>query len=532
MFSSCCCPETCVIATNDFASNIDNMTIVAGTPSVSGGLLPLSAGDLVVFDDGAASVDDGTHLTTGALTTDATATIRLLAAYSDASNYLFGEVSRASGAIKLRVGRRMGGVDEYLSQLVTVNDAGGDLDLRHTITLCYQPGAAQTSEAFSQIRLPQSGTGSVWTTPENITDLDSNNAVYNLSATDSEVLSASDFLFGITPGSTITGIGCSIQNVSTTGTGTVEESSVIVVYDSTSGTNEVIPHSISGTGNDYTWGGVGDLMGCTGITWAHVNDPTFAFNFTFVDTTDGDHISIDAVGGEIYFNSPDHAAGTLTLSYTNSSDSSVQCAKAYNVWPTGGLKGGFRDNVGSWNLDAATYSYLQSAFRPICPSCGTCPGASTVSGCPTCCDTGSEPYREYILDLGAGGWTDNSCCNGCEDVQGQFLLQFLFSDPNCTWAYSGSVIGAGTGDRCGVTAFLDLIVVSETQCRWTAEIFTVAGGDLIGTACATNPNRAYYESAPFNHDQCQTDDVELTKISDIGGLCAPGLPASIFVRIP
>lgn len=51
-----------------------------------------------------------------------------------------------------------------------------------------------------------------------------------------------------------------------------------------------------------------------------------------------------------------------------------------------------------------------------------------------CCTFADRP-EEWILDLGAGGWTDNECAE-CDEIQGEYTLLVHPMPGACTWLYT------------------------------------------------------------------------------------------------
>ena len=106
MSRRCCCEplaEDCTIGADTFDTDLSAFD-TTGTPSVSAGLLEMSAGDAVILIAEPTTADNATHQETFPLNTDSAASMMLVAAYEDSSNYLFGELEKDSGVGTIRVG--------------------------------------------------------------------------------------------------------------------------------------------------------------------------------------------------------------------------------------------------------------------------------------------------------------------------------------------------------------------------------------------------------------------------------------------
>jgi hypothetical protein len=153
------------------------------------------------------------------------------------------------------------------------------------------------------------------------------------------------------------------------------------------------------------------------------------------DDAAGVQLTVSRIAITIFYTTPARTAGRLTLSWTNASDSSVQCVESFNVFAESfGTATGLHDGAGDWSIDDYTLSYMQSATHPSCPGCN-CTIADYPGGhCGTdCCAEGFEPPAR--LAIGSfGGLTDDACLS-CEQVAGTYIL-----DPGCSLTDTGTVI--------------------------------------------------------------------------------------------
>jgi hypothetical protein len=400
-----CCGCSCTIYTNDFSAALSGFT-TTGSPSTSGGLLVMTAGDRVIATTEPSSASDSIHLTTGALTTDATATLRLICAWVDSSNYLFGEVSRAAGAITLRLGQVAGGVSTWLTDAVTVQDTGAELDERHVITLCWTPGPVLEEEEGEQSGIATAVSAAGWTNPDNALIVDGTDAADRSSNVMGELLPQISwfFAFSIPAGANNVRPVATVEHAEyITGTFHALDAEVYV-FDRTGaevGDNMVATATHLGSFPPFhprTYGdGTDDFN--AGLDWRDVNSVNFGFSIVYQNDQaaeeDSGSVGVDGAYMAVHFTTPERRVGTLTLSYQNSSDSSWDCVSEEGVplWGDGldGKAAGLAVTAGDWDFDAFTLSYQQSDSRPTCPTC-ECPAGT--------CEHCSGPPDTIVLDDG------------------------------------------------------------------------------------------------------------------------------------
>lgn len=527
-----CCNCDCDIGSDDFSGSLSQWS-TTGSPSTSSGKLLMSAADRVIFTPAPLTADAGVHIETSPLTTDATATVRLLAAWTDANNFLFGEFDKASGAGTLRLGKKVGGAESWLTDIVTVEDTNSELDARSTLELCWQPGPTQEGEAQSQTGKNPSRIDSAdgWQNLDFACVPDSSEAAF-LFTFDGQTaaFTAIGFSFVVPPGSTIDGIGVSIY-----------------CYDGNHNPAEIENTSlrligINGpTGDDNAVGAIPIVSGGTigaggstddwnaGLTWEDINSPAFGITceFTWVDalTTAEADLLVDGIVLSIWYTTPDRARGKLTLAYSNTGSATVDCVTEHSAFaPWEGLKTGIAVSAGDWDFEDYTLAYLYNASsRPTCPDCD-CVDEAEPCGC-----CAAAPSEAYIVDLGAGGWTDDNC-SGCADISGEFVVDAIAS---CFWLYfqplgcCNADCGGDGGDISGLYVEATLVedTVYGTGCRWVVRVrfpedYPAGAGPFFGFSDATWVS---------DEDPPCDDEVTLSKILDRGSACTGTLPDTITI---
>ncbi len=160
--------------------------------------------------------------------------------------------------------------------------------------------------------------------------------------------------------------------------------------------------------------------------------------------------------------------------------------------------------------------------------------------CLDCCD---DRLTEYVVDLGAGGLTNDHCDN-CAAIAGEFTVAWEDAD-TCFWMY-------GADDWCDGCVFthnlwpsgggrLDLVIVLRllNGCKWQVTVQLTGTGvdppsqDDLDEFCEGQGFRqltqAVYEG-PGGVTDCDAAalPVTLTKVSEWwGGECNGTLPATI-----
>jgi len=131
----------------------------------------------------------------------------------------------------------------------------------------------------------------------------------------------------------------------------------------------------------------------------------------------------------------------------------------------------------------------------------------TACCCTDLCD-GCE-NREWSVDFGAGGWTNDNptaeCGEKCTTVSGTFVVT---NDPinPCQWKFESE-------DSCVYVK----IYWDSSDSRLHCEV-----------GCGIDAQIAEYQSAVYDHCSDVPATVELTKTSDSGWLCGGALPDTIY----
>lgn len=154
-----------------------------------------------------------------------------------------------------------------------------------------------------------------------------------------------------------------------------------------------------------------------------------------------------------------------------------------------------------------------------------------------CCDE-PGPYAEMVLDLGAGGWTDDEC-DYCDQVAGEFTVT-IFQQLFCNWLYIEEDVCLDCTDcqedgACIDTADfrIELQLVTFPACLWRAyvRIYQPVKDPSCSCACKIE---AVYESAELESADCRDLPVTLTKVSETfdGDACGGALPETITLKAP
>lgn len=526
-----CCTDPCTIGTDTFDTDLSQFA-TTGSPSVSAGSLLMSPGDRVIFTPEPATDDDGVRVQTFPLTADATATMRLIAAWTDANNYLFGELSIAASAGMIRLGRLEGGASSWLTDAETLEDTGAELNDRSTATMCWQPGQPTTPVALSVSGFAGAGFGTSWSAPDSVTSPSGTHAEFSAASTvTTETLTANTFGFAIPPGSTIDGIGVSAL-IEHDGMDTDYVDSLVSLVDRTGtgvGDNKATGLSLNSFETNVGWGDDTDDWNA-GLTWADIIHPNFGVIFQFTNNGNAGNIRVRGVAIGVWFTTPDRKAGHLTLSYGNTATPNTkQCVKAMSIYDADGLKTGISVSAGDWDFTTYEVKYLVSASRPTCPDCGD--DCSVEEGPPCdCCDPAFPAAESYLLDLGAGGWTDAGC-GYCNEVTGQYVLE---AADDCRWVYFEAMDDCpGHPCACADTRVLAINLWlhrnEEDECFWDLTVAVYSLCDPTEPDPSACGSGARFQSAPLaSLEDCQDMPVELIKVSDATDYdCNGALPAIV-----
>ncbi len=546
----CACAETpadCEIDSDTFDGDLSKWHEVSGAWATAGGLLQgAGAGTLLLLAEPALATD-GIHLATNAERTGSgdPSTLRLFAAYDDADNYIFGELEYnvAGNSGTIRVGKRMAGIEAWLSPAVTLKD---DTELAdpHDLAFCWNPPQAQDAVSSAYGANPN--------VVVDLTDTWENEAPPGTAdvtfGTDgvSEFLDCSAFGLVVPPGSTINGIGVGITAASSLDTPNCGFFNTVQLFGPF-GTSSNL--AVSTQINDVTFelegfGGQTELWGVA-LTPEDIMDVGFGVTIKVEanGTATGGVISLGEVIITVWYTGPDKTPGRVTLNYTNTETGATpatQCAVGTTQWETTGKGVGIRIAAGDWDFTHFTASYLDSppAHTP-CPTC-TCSG-EVIEGC-VCCDAANPASVSYVVDLGAGGWADDEC-NICDEVAGEYVLEFLgnFGYDSatlgqasvCVWKYEEAIDCGGDATFLTVQLELRRRGTIPDSCDW---ILSVTVGTLDDGGYVID---RYRNALGVTTTNCTGNmPLTLSKVTTASGLppllqpCGGSLPGTAGLNIP
>jgi hypothetical protein len=540
-----CCGTTCLIDKDLFEETLAKWTVV-GTWEVADGLLVGTGAGGATFNTPVPSAE-GLRIYTYPLKVSADGTLRLMVCKSDDNNFLWGKIAIVAGVGTITLGERVNGTDSDLTEAVTLDDTGAELNERFRACLSFDPGDLQPSKSyvFGGI-LPRSASGNGggapqnnWLNPENITAIDEAPASWQFdggpNATTADLL-ASAFPVSVPPGSIIDGVGvgarCRVLAHDIYAPVTLTK--MVLASGAATSDNRAANQVIESDWEDVGDGGPTDGWGLN-LTWETVRDLSVSIAFA----VDADHptlpadptLDVDAIWVDIYFTTPEKIPGRLRLSYRNTgAPQNTQCVTEYSAETQGGRRTGLQIVDGDFNFTEYHLEYLQSDSRPECGVCDCTDGEADGEPC-ECCDPEFPPAASYVLDFGAGGWMGT--CTACAAVSGSYVVD---AAADCNWLY-GETGTCDTSD-CNATLSSDdylinislsLINDGEGSCYWRA----AAGIATSPIQDPSNPDpqchrTAIYESALLTTNQdCRTVPVTLTKVAEFGSLCIGNLPATI-----
>lgn len=204
------------------------------------------------------------------------------------------------------------------------------------------------------------------------------------------------------------------------------------------------------------------------------------------------------------------------------------------------------DNGATFDNFVLSKTYNSAApSDAACDNCMACPAE-----CTDCCDS-PDPYGSYLIDLGAGGWTEaqpdnpagrcDDYCSTCVEIAGEFVLA---ASDTCRWEYGDSACDSLTNPtncydfvECNTLGWsIVLTLVRDgTGCRW--KVVVTIGATSKGPPCFIDDYTVtYYSDYLIDDSQCRTMPVTLTKDSGEAGpaggdicLCTGNLPATITI---
>ena len=152
-----------------------------------------------------------------------------------------------------------------------------------------------------------------------------------------------------------------------------------------------------------------------------------------------------------------------------------------------------------------------SRRRCCCKKCGC--SANSISRCTLDC---TPANNNYAVDLGVGGWTNDTCIN-CESIAGVFIVTLVGgSDCNHVYTYDG------WDEPCGIAIMFFSEQETATTWHWCVQV-----------QYGTDTCWALWTSATLNNttDPCtSTVPTTLNRVYNFPGTCCNGtLPATVTV---
>lgn len=515
-----CCGGGCVIASDTFDNGNTTGWSTTGTVTESGGLMDMAGASTAIFDTETGGVTDLAAVTTFPLNEDTDAELRLRICYTDANNFLFGQFVKDSGVGTIRLGEVVGGAESWLTDAVTVDDTGAELDARGTLCLSFEPGETQAAESVTTgAHTPTIlGASTDWEGPENALEDDDTPAIYSfLGAEASEELAVSGYGFAIPPGSTIDGVvvGIKCRREPLSGVANIFCTFCVLNVDGVASDDKATNEQVSNLGfSVIDYGSPTDTWN-SGITWDNVH--TLAVVMLFESDGGAVQVGVDTVYVEIHFTTPERQPGTLRFAYTNTgAPQNTNCVTDRSAEnPASGRKTGLQVVSGDW--DFTTYNL----------SCTACTCTAEEGEPCACCDPAFPPAASYVADLGAGGWTDTTC-NFCDTVAGEYELTNVGS---CFWFYDEAIDCPANGGGACYPRRMHMglsLVSSGSTCKWR---FTITASGVCDPADGQFQVAAVYESADLSTDEdCQAMPVTLNKVLDGNSVCGGDLPDPITLE--
>lgn len=547
MHSPCCTCAGCEVSADTFSSTLDpKWTEESGSWSISGGRLD-GAAPGIIYDStahplgntGNVNVQVYFRWTAGA----GDNILRVLIGYQDTSNYLYAEFGRrASGCNYVQLGQVSGGVDTHLGDEYPLGS--GALNTEYFVNLCYFYSTTQlrvTGDLLLGIEVDALAPGDK--AGFEIVDGTGTFDVYSFNyAGDSPREGCPD----------CRGAACQIGgHIITSHTSidtcfwTVEAGSWSVSSGYVPGASGSIlrynrPHPTA----EYTMKAagafsnvsVGDIVRVY-VNYLDENNNLFG-QFEFASTTSRKVSVWQTVSGVATM--LEERDNTTTGSF--STPTSINLYVCYDGSRIGATTDG--GNIATTEGSSAAASAIAGGVYMAVGSDGgvTFTGndfhkhdSTDDPGCPTCgltcgCGGTTLPLPAYVVDLGAGGWTDGGDCAHCDGVAGEYVLGDILDSPDtaCFYRYVENDVCAGVCDDFidfGIT--LSLETVSAGVLRWNVLVHYQYIPD-DDPACDDNHNEAQYYSDTFGIDECHIVPVTLTKDSDILTFpCSGSLPNTI-----
>jgi hypothetical protein len=390
----CGCDDQCAIGLETFDGSLTDWTTLSGSPSTSGGALVLHEGEALTFNKVPSSAEHGIRLQLTPQSSDADARLRIIVARTDADHYLFCEWQKASGVGTIRIGMVYAGVESWLTPAITLEDTGGEMDNRPTLSICLERGTEEIAQVEVETgpRYPTVALGIDWSNPEYAIEDDTNYAQWSgtfdpLSITNA--LGLKGFPFDDVPnGSEILGYTVRVRHADLgDGAGYVKDNTVHLLHPDGGaiGDNKAENTLIGGTDPvARAYGGDADDWGMS-LTTNEIKDPAFGVTFTYINDGPDSSTSVivDEVTMELKYLTPPTTGDVLTFSYHNTADPfRIQCVKAPRLYHFPGLTTGLEAVEGDWNVTGYDLQYHHSEAKSSCLECEcqfTCADANIPS---------------------------------------------------------------------------------------------------------------------------------------------------------
>jgi hypothetical protein len=517
--------DQCTIDSDSFDDDLSKWREIAGDWSTANSKLTGSGPGTLLMNEAPDLATEGIHIgTTGQIAGGDPAILRFLGGRLDANNYVFGQLARDGNSGQIRVGQVVGGIESWLCDEITVEDDTEITDA-HALEFCWKPPQPQPQRELFASRYAGTQTNSGWLDGDLLLGFDDNNPASFVfgGAETSGMMNCRGFRFNIEPGSTIDGVevGILARLQPLSGIGLLSLSHLQLLTSAGAvGDNKATGQAVSVAGYAGVGAGGSTDDWNANLTSEDVTDDDFGVQFTF-DSTAACTIEVDSVSITLWYTTPAMTRGRVTLTYTNTEPGAfvpIACAIGITDYEATGRAAGIGIIAGTWEFTEFTLSYLDSPTHTPCPTCDC-----VALGCESC--NASDPASSsYVVDLGGGGWI-NIACNDCDDVNGEYVVDFLrINSPGtvggvCTWQYEEEL-------ECSLL----LITLWVQQGFWRLEV-ALYGFDA-GITTGTISGVLYEFDAGFPHN-CQGDaPFTLTKVFELGSFCVTGMPATVTVDVP
>lgn len=442
------CGCRCGIAADDGTGDFSAWT-VTGSPSKSGGVIHVTAGDRLVqtrtpLTNLQPVIATFTFYSAGAVDQ------RIELASADADNHLFVQLWSDGSSATVRLGRITLTRLEWLTDALVLDDP--DFSGRPTIRICWTPATQIAATSGDQGSYAVQALGVDWTDPGDAEGPpDANGANYFLVASPGETTPLL-LLMGLDlpVGATVTGMEASID-ASTDSDGTTLITFQAFVDGSAVGDNQAAGEVVNiGDFASISGGGVSDDWGAS-LDWIDVRTLGLSVAFDCSPLVPGGGVvtNVDYGAFRVWYDVPARTSGTFRASVEGSMRK--QCVTALTETTSAGRSLAFATQSGTAELDDIAYSHQASAGRPTCPACDCDVDTTPCGGC-----DGGAPLR---MQLDLTGVVSSDTCTDCEDqVNGTYVLDFtagLAGDGVCAY-----YLDVGTGG-CAIREIFLFITAGE-----------------------------------------------------------------------